>query len=549
MTATDWNPDYQDIIEWRNRQLIELDENPYLAAGAIQYYKTNPIEFIEHWVSTYDPRNAGTGKPTRMPFVLFDRQREMVTYLYQLIDAQEHGLIEKARDMGATWVSCAVSVHLFLFYDGASIGWGSRKSDLVDKLGDLDSIFEKMRMIFRSLPKLFLPEGFSDDSMSYMKIINPANGSTITGESGDNIGRGGRSLIYFKDEAAHYDRPEKIEAALADNTNIQIDISSVNGLGNVFHRRREAGEDWDGEVVKDTTNVFVMDWSDHPLKDQSWYDKRRAKAESEGMLHVFEQEVNRNYAASVEGVLIPQDWVRSATDAHLKLKWKDVDFTEGGYISALDVADEGMDRNAQATRKGVVLQELEEWGERDTGQTARKAVASLGIRNVVMQYDSIGVGAGVKAETNRLMREGLLSKRISLVPWNAGASVENPDEHVLKGDSKSPINKDFYKNLKAQAGWQLRLRFERTHKAVTEGIQYRASELISIDSTIPLLKKLQKELSQPTTDHDSRMKLMINKTPEGTKSPNLADAVVMCYFPIKEKNRAPSVKRAVGGTY
>lgn len=549
MTATDWNPDYQDIIEWRNRQLIELDENPYLAAGAIQYYKTNPIEFIEHWVSTYDPRNAGTGKPTRMPFMLFDRQKEMVTYLYQLIDAQEHGLIEKARDMGATWVSCAVSVHLFLFYDGASIGWGSRKSDLVDKLGDLDSIFEKMRMIFRSLPKLFLPEGFSDDSMSYMKIINPANGSTITGESGDNIGRGGRSLIYFKDEAAHYDRPEKIEAALADNTNIQIDISSVNGLGNVFHRRREAGEDWDGEVVKDTTNVFVMDWSDHPLKDQSWYDKRRAKAESEGMLHVFEQEVNRNYAASVEGVLIPQDWVRSATDAHLKLKWKDVDFTEGGYISALDVADEGMDRNAQATRKGVVLQELEEWGERDTGQTARKAVASLGIRNVVMQYDSIGVGAGVKAETNRLMREGLLSKRISLVPWNAGASVENPDEHVLKGDSKSPINKDFYKNLKAQAGWQLRLRFERTHKAVTEGIQYRASELISIDSTIPLLKKLQKELSQPTTDHDSRMKLMINKTPEGTKSPNLADAVVMCYFPIKEKNRAPSVKRAVGGTF
>jgi len=233
VTATDWNPDYQDIIEWRNRQLIELDENPYLAAGAIQYYKTNPIEFIEHWISTYDPRNAGTEKPTRMPFVLFDRQREMVTYLYQLIDAQEHGLIEKARDMGATWVSCAVSVHLFLFYDGASIGWGSRKSDLVDKLGDLDSIFEKMRMIFRGLPKLFLPEGFSEDSMrSYMKIINPANGSTITGESGDNIGRGGRSLIYFKDEAAHYERPEKIEAALADNTNIQIDISSVNGLGN-----------------------------------------------------------------------------------------------------------------------------------------------------------------------------------------------------------------------------------------------------------------------------------------------------------------------------
>jgi phage terminase large subunit len=208
------------------------------------------------------------------------------------------------------------------------VGWGSRKEQLVDKLGDPDSIFEKMRLIILGLPREFLPTGFNiKDDLSYMKIINRENGATITGEAGDNIGRGGRKRIYFKDEAAHLERPEKIEAALADNTRVQIDISSVNGLGNVFHRRREAGQEWQlgRPIAKTSANVFIMDWRDHPAKTQAWYDERKAKALSDGLLHIFAQEVDRNYAASVENVVIPPDWVRAAIDAHIKLGFGEVD--------------------------------------------------------------------------------------------------------------------------------------------------------------------------------------------------------------------------------
>ena len=531
MHMSSWSPNYLGIVNWRNERLIEYKENPPLVEAAKAYYRENPVEFIEHWCVTYDPRNASTDKPTRMPFVLFPRQKELVVFLVQLIKHQENGLIEKARDMGATWVCAAVSVWLFLFHSGSAIGWGSRKEQLVDKIGDPDSIFEKMRMILRSIPPFFKPQGFGEKTMAYMKIINTENEATITGESGDNIGRGGRSLIYFKDEAAHYERPEKIEAALADNTNVQIDISSVNGLGNVFHRRREAGEEWRGEVIKGKTNVFVMDWTDHPLKTQEWYTKRRSKAEKEGMLHVFEQEVNRNYAASVEGILIPSDWVKSAVDAHLKLGFSD----DGGYVAGLDVADEGRDTNAQALRKGVVLRSVDEWSDRDTGKTARRSVALLEGKRVSVQYDCIGVGAGVKAETNRLREEGVMPDSLSYTPWNAGAGVLNPDDNVIPGDKNSPTNKDYYTNLKAQAGWELRRRFERTHKAVTEGVAFDSEQLISIDSSIPLLRKLQKELSQSTVGRGAKLKLMINKTPDGTKSPNLADAVAMCYFPMPAK--------------
>jgi hypothetical protein len=469
-----------------------------------------------------------------MPFCLFKKQNELVEFLLTMLKDQEDGLIEKSRDMGATWVACAFSVWLWLYWDGSSVGWGSRKEQLVDKIGDPDSIFEKIRMIINYLPKDFLPKGFNPkEHMSYMRIVNPENKSTITGEAGDNIGRGGRKLIYFKDESAHYERPEKIEASLADNTRVQIDFSSVNGLGNVFHRKREAGTEWESgqKAHKGVTNIFVMDWSDHPYKTQEWYDRRRAKAENDGLLHIFAQEVERSYDASVEGVIIPAEWVKSAIDAHIHLGFD----MSGMWGAGLDVADEGLDKNAIAIRNGSILTYIEDWGGKDTGATARKAIGICEDKTPIeVQYDCIGVGAGVKSEYNRVRDEGILKSGIKFIPWDAGASPKDKEKHMIPGDKQSPINGDFYANLKAQGWWELRRRFEKTHKAVTEFIQYDPDELISLSSEMPKLKTLQKELSQPTAGKSSRLKLLVDKQPEGTRSPNLADAVMMAFWPVKK---------------
>lgn len=528
-------PNYTAVFAWRQKQIATLRANPVMMAGALEYYRTHPVEFIEHWCDTYDPRLAGTSRPAKMPFILFERQRELVDFFVKGVEVQTDLLIEKCRDMGATWLAAAVSFHFWRFLPGSAIGWGSRKEQLVDKLGDPDSIFEKIRLLILSVPSDFWPVGFTPSlHMPFMRILNPDNGSTITGESGDNIGRGGRKLIYFKDESAHYERPEKIEAALADNTRVQIDISSVNGVGNVFHRRRKSGVDWrPGQtMVKGKTHVFVMDWRAHPEKDQAWYDARRQKAADEGLLHVFAQEVERNYAASVEGVIINPLWIAAAVDAHLKLKFDD----EGMAIAALDVADEGGDKNAIAMRKGPILKHAEAWGEGDTGFTARKAVSMLRDRRHTpcrLQYDSIGVGAGVKAETNRLTQENLMPAGISMTPWNAGAGPLFPDARMIKGDPKSMLNKDYFSGLKAQGWFQLARRFERTYRAVAEGRQYDPGELISLPSTLTCLPQLEQELAQVTQSQSTKtLKMIVNKAPEGTQSPNLADAVMMAYWPI-----------------
>lgn len=541
-----WPPDYRAVYAWRMDMLERLRTDKALLASALAFYKTHPSEFIMHWLDTYDPRRSGS---KWMPFVFFLRQADAIQMIHECRQTQESGLFEKCRDAGLTWLSCGYSVWSWLFIDDDAIGWGSRKEQLVDKIGDADSIFEKMRLMIRRMPNMFLPAGFNPRvHATYMKLINPDNGSSITGEAGDNIGRGGRKSVYFVDESAHLERPEKVDSALGDNTNVRIDISSVNGLGNVFHRRREAGLDWEPgkRLEAGYTRVFVMDWSHHPAKTQDWYDRRRAKHEREGMLHIFAQEVERNYSAAVQNTIIPGEWLDAAVDAHKFIRWQDAlgvirtglsDQQCGvDWLAGLDVADEGLDLNALTLRQGIVWRAADEWGERDPGVTTRRTLAQImGLKRCRVMYDSIGVGSGVKTEYNRLCDEKIIDRgRFPFVPWNAGAGVVDPYYHIIPDDDESPLNGDMYGNIKAQAWWSIRTRFFKTWKNITAGTLYPIDELISLDGSMPLLHKVKKELAQPTHKQSGAMKTIVDKKPEGTKSPNLADGGVMMFFPIGE---------------
>jgi hypothetical protein len=203
----------------------------------------------------------------------------------------------------------------------------------------------------------------------------------------------------------------------------------------------------------------------------------------------------------------------------------------------LDVADEGGDKNSLAHVKGVTLKYIEEWAEGDTGDTARKAVGICKERKInELQYDCIGVGAGVKSETNRLKKEGKIPKALRIVKWNGAKGPLYPNGHVVSRDKETPLNKDFYANLKAQGWWRLRIRFEKTFKAVTQGVEYPVSELISLPTSLgQILHKVVDELSQPTYGRNGAGKIVINKKPEGAKSPNLADSVVIAYWPVRKQ--------------
>jgi phage terminase large subunit len=238
-----------------------------------------------------------------------------------------------------------------------------------------------------------------------------------------------------------------------------------------------------------------------------------------------------SYESMGSKVVIPAAWVQSAIGLAQRLDLP----IEGKLYSALDVAgaEEGGDENAQAIRKGVELQFLDKWNGLDTALTTHKAVRNMARYHVTEgYYDSVGVGEGVTGEWASMQRRGEAPRRTDMIAWSGGASPLDPDKRIDPLNPHSPLNKDQYHNLKAQAWFAMRKRFENAHKAAT-GREYDKDMLISLPADLPLLNQLTEELSQPQQKPSATGKVMVDKQPDGAKSPNLADSVVMAFHPAR----------------
>jgi len=379
--AVDWdwkNPDYD--AEFRQRlDALKKMRDKGTAPKLREFYKDHPVAFIDDWGCTFDPRNAEIGKPTTVPFVLFDRQAEFVEWVVARWRAREDGVVEKSRDMGVSWLCVAIGIWMWSFHPGTVVGFGSRKEEYVDKIGDPKSLFWKMRHFIEWLPGEFRPHGWGANCAPYMRISNPENGASIVGEAGDNIGRGNRTSIYFVDEAAYLEHAEAVDAALSQTSNCKLHVSTPNGAGNPFYRKRHGGR----------IPVFVFDWHQDPRKDATWYEKQVATLDP----HIVAQEIDRNYEASVTNAFIPGELVNAAAmrgPADVK--------ANGGLRVGVDPARFGDDRTVISFRRGRVLLKQVAISKQDVTQVAgrvRAEVSAYGERPEQIAVDTIGVGAGV----------------------------------------------------------------------------------------------------------------------------------------------------------
>ncbi len=334
--ANDWRPDYEAEYRARAERLERIRKDPAILDGLKAYYKDQPVEFITQWGITFDPRNAEVGLPTTMPFLLFPKQAEFITWLRDRWLSREDGLGEKSRDMGVSWLCVSFSVWMFLFHPGAVVGFGSRKEEYVDKLGDPKSLFWKIRQFINLLPIEFRPIGWDQKKHApFMNIVNPENGAAIVGEAGDNIGRGNRTSIYFKDESAFYERAESIDAALSQTSNCKIDISTPNGNGNPFYRKRHGGK----------LKVFTFHWRDDPRKGSEWYAKQQNDLDP----IVLAQEVDIDYNASTSDAWITGDLIEAAQ----RLGPADIE-VNGPWAIGVDAAHMGDDESVITKRRGLL---------------------------------------------------------------------------------------------------------------------------------------------------------------------------------------------------
>lgn len=508
------NPDYPAVFEWRRERISRIRKDIHLLPALFKFYQENPVQFIIDWGCTSDPRHIEIGLPAVIPFLLFPKQEECLHWFLERWKNREPGALVKSREMGVTWLFIAIACTICMFNDSVVVGFGSRKEEALDKLGDPNSIFYKGRQFISLCPQEFRKDWSTRKHAPYMRIIFPNTHSIIVGEAGDNIGRGGRTSFTVVDEAAHLVHPELVDAALSQTTNCRIDISTPCGPVNSFAQK----------INNKNISNFLFSWRDDPRKDQAWYDRMV------GILDpvIIAQEIDCNFNASVEGVVIPSEWIQAAVDAHIKLGIE----TSGIRKVSLDVADEGGDLNAACGRHGFLVEFLDQWTGKgsDIYATVQRVFLICDLNGYdAVDYDADGVGAGVRGDAKNINEKR--ETKIDFNSFRGSGEIIDPEREMIQGRK----NRDLFENAKAQAWWSLRYRFQKTYRAIVEGLPYIQDELISIPSGLKEITKLLAELSHPIWSLTSAGKIVINKKPDGARSPNLADAVMIAFAPIKRR--------------
>lgn len=472
--------------------------------------------FINYYCWTSDPRMPALGLPAELPFIMWPEQERFLVFVDDCYRARRSWLAEKSRGWGLTWLMAAYYVWCWKYDQGWIGGFGSRDKEAVDKLGDPDTIFAKVRYIIYRLPQLMRPEAYRGKSInsqsshdSVMRIYNPEMETTIRGEGGDNIGAGGRASIYTIDESALVSHPEKIDDSLSYTTNCRGDISTVRGM-NHFGEKRFSGR----------VRVFTAWWYADPAKNPEWRTFRRP-AESPFHQHevlrlgglVVAQELDIDYQRSVEDAFIPAKWLQACVDFDLD--------AVGERASGFDVAGGGDNQSAYVFRVGPVVSKPHELPY-NTPQEALEEALTMAERDRVglFTYDHDGVGESVWGHIKVTDRK--LRCEVFGVHGNAPASERYIFEEARKANER-------FRNKRTENWWNVRERARRTfeHKA---GIRhYDSCDMLSL----PNDTKLITQLSQPKKVILSGGKIGVETKKEmhsrGVKSPDLADAVILSF--------------------
>ena len=247
------------------------------------------------WAWTADPRPDAP--LTYIPFLPFEFQEDAIRWMWDIVFEQMcDGHLDKSRDLGASWILTTFDAICFLLAKPAQpflSTFGSRKEDFVDKIGDADTLLEKVRIFLRLVPGWMLPKGFSfAKHATFLRITNPATGSMIKGESAnDDFARGGRQTKVNFDEAAAWPSGGYAAwTAASESARTRLAVSTPQGKFNKF-----------GELKEDKyISHWSMKWDQHPWKPIQAYEiAKRRLSEVE-----LAQEWDLDYEGSVAGRLL-----------------------------------------------------------------------------------------------------------------------------------------------------------------------------------------------------------------------------------------------------
>lgn len=227
-------------IDERLSLLQKAQGDKLLQAVLFERCKEDPVFWFNHFCWTFNPRLTGI---KHIPFNLYPFQEKIVQSLCDCIDRGEPLLIEKSRDMGLSWIVMLVFHYYFMFVPGADLHVGSSKLEYVDKKGVKSTLIEKVRYNHSFQPGWLTPKLRPGKDDTFCRLINPANGNTLTGEAAvPSFGMSQRYKAVLLDEFARQPYGELAYATVSQTTNCIVMIYTPYGKSNMAYTLSHSSE-------------------------------------------------------------------------------------------------------------------------------------------------------------------------------------------------------------------------------------------------------------------------------------------------------------------
>lgn len=226
----------------------------------LDFCKHDLFFYVNTFVVQYNPLRVGDEVA---PFILRPRQKQVLARTQQRLFPAERTMLrldmiwEKSRDEGASWMGLFLFDHRCLFFNRQNFLWVSHSADAVDKRGDPNCLFWKVRFMHEHLPE-WIRRGVEPLKMRFWY---PGTKSATTGQaSTGRSGVGGRATAVGLDELGKMENAAEI-IGQTQATGPRLMISTHYGVGTAFHQQCQRPD-----VAKER-----MHWSDNPEKNQGAY--------------------------------------------------------------------------------------------------------------------------------------------------------------------------------------------------------------------------------------------------------------------------------------
>lgn len=276
------------------------------------------LYFVTVFGFVFEPRNELT-----LPFMPYPFQNEAMRRIKGCLGRRDV-VIEKSRDMGATWMVLYEFFHGMLTGTNSHFGIVSRNADVVDcSGGDPSTLFWKLDFIHENLPPWLRPKirrvrmAIENEEFGYSSGIYGASAT-------QDIWRGGRLAAIMMDELAAFRGPDGYDAWASTQhvTNCRIGLSTPLGAHGIFY-------DLNKTDTLDMERLWLH-WQVHPLKRPGLYRAKGDHVEKLDRTYLYQDDFVFVSDGKLRSPYYDRECARHPSKAKVAQEL-DIDYTESGY--------------------------------------------------------------------------------------------------------------------------------------------------------------------------------------------------------------------------